>query len=290
MNPLALGLAMAAALCLAVASVIQQHAAGGEPDDLGSVRLFLRLLRNRRWLVGRAIDTAALAFQAFALAHGSLIGVQAIMTTSVVLALGLEALVGHRRVHPRELAGAAAVVIGVSVLLAVGRPTDRGHRAHLGVWVLLYGIAATGVALTAVRSRSRSTAAHGAFLLAIATGVCFALDAASLKALGGGDGAARVVVFAALFVVAAATGNVLVQRAFHLAPLNASLPVLTATTPVAGLVMGMVLFEERLQAGIAPRGIAVAAVLLLAGGALVAARAPTKDQPAMVGGGSTAGS
>jgi hypothetical protein len=288
-NPLALGLALAAALCLAVASVIQQHAAGAVADDLGSVRLFLRLLRTPRWLVGRAIDSTALVFQAFALAHGSLIGVQAAITTSVVLALVLEAVVGHRHVHHRELAGAAAVVVGVSVLLVVGRPSDHGDRAALARWFVLFGIAAVGVALMVRRSRTRATNAQGAFLLAIATGVCFALDAASLKALGEGDGAARVALFATLFVLAAVTGNVLVQRAFQLAPLNASLPVLTATTPVAGVIAGVLLFDEHFRAGMTARCIALAAVLVLAAGALVAARAPALGQPAP-GGASTAGS
>jgi drug/metabolite transporter (DMT)-like permease len=288
-NPLALGLALAAASCLAIASVIQQHAAGSVADDLGSVRLFLRLLRTPRWLVGRAIDTAALGFQAFALAHGSLIGVQAAITTSVVLALALEAVVGHREVHPRELAGAAAVVLGVSVLLAVGRPTDHGHRAGLESWAAVFGIAALGIVLVARRERTRATRARGAFLLAIGTGVCFALDAAALKALGDGGGIARVALFAALFVLAASGGNLLVQRAFQLAPLNASLPVLTATTPVAGVVVGVLLFEEHFRAGLAVRSIAAAAVAVLATGALVASRAPALGQPA-AGGGVTAGS
>jgi drug/metabolite transporter (DMT)-like permease len=239
-------------------------------------------------LVGRAIDTAALVFQGFALAQGSLIGVQAAITTSVVLALILETVLGHRRVHHLELAGAIAVVGGVSVLLAVGRPSDDGERAAVVHWVALFAIAAVGIALVAHRSRTTATKAHGAFLLAVATGVCFALDAASLKAMGEGGSAAHVLLFAAFFVLAAVTGNVLVQRAFHLAPLNASLPVLTATTPVAGVLTGALLFDERFREGAITRGVGAVAVLVLAAGALVAARAPA-GQPTL-GGGSTLGS
>ena len=275
MSPRALVLALAAAACLAIASVVHQDAARAVLHHGGAIKLFIRLLRTPKWLLGRTVDTGALILQAFALAHGSLIAVQAALTTSVVIALLLEILAG-RRVHVRELIGAGAVVIGATVLLAVGRPSDDGHRASLVVWAMVFAVAGVVVFVSSRKAHDVHHATRTASVLAVATGVCFALDAASLKALGEGGHAGRVVLFAAAFVVAALSGNILVQRAFQLAPLNASLPVLTATTPVAGVVVGAVLFHERFRSGLATRSVAFGAVVVLAGGALLAAR-PRRD-------------
>lgn len=271
MSSLAFGLSLAAALCLALASLLQHDAARAVPHDVGTLRLFFQLLRTPRWLVGRVIDTGALVLQAVALRHGSLIAVQAVLTTSVVLALGFDTLAGRRRVHRREIIGSIAVVAGVAVLLVVGRPRDHAHRSHWMAWVGFFAVVGIGVMLAAMYARGHRDPRRAASVLAVATGACFALDAASLKALAHG-GFLRFAIFGAAFALAAITGNVLVQRAFQLAPLNASLPLLTATIPVVGAIAGFVLFHERFRHGLGVRAVAAIAVLIVALGALLAAR------------------
>ena len=118
MNALSLSLALAAAACLALASVVQHDAARSVVHHGGAIRLFARLLRDPKWLLGRVIDTGALVLQGFALAHGSLIAVQATLTTSVVLALGFEAP-----------AGRAVTVIARHSCFG-SRPCSRSLRSH----------------------------------------------------------------------------------------------------------------------------------------------------------------
>jgi hypothetical protein len=273
MNAASVLLAAGAAVCLAAASVLQQQAAGAVAPDAGVVRLLWRLVRTPRWLVGRGIDTLALVLQALALARGSFIAVQATITTSVVIALAMQ----HRRdrpVEPVRLAGAAAVVLGVVVLLAGGRPEGGQTAERASMWGVAVGAVAVLVALALAAARRATNAGAVAGMLAAVTGACFALDAAALKSLHGSPG--RVVVFGLVFALAAFAGNVLVQRAFHIAPLHASLPVLTACAPIFGLFAGVLLFDERLRPGAGPRTLALLGLVLLAGGAAVAAGARTR--------------
>ena len=85
-----------------------------------------------------------------------------------------------------------------------------------------------------------------------------------ITSLGVGDGVVRVgtVVGVAGFVTTAAVGTVLAQRSFHLGELAQGLPALVAAEPVAALVIGTVLFHERVaRSGRGIAGLAGLAIL-----------------------------
>src|SRR5882724_7885400 len=90
--------ALAAAICWASASVLQQRAAASEPDT-GSLgpSLIVRLAHHRAWLVGNGADAIAYLFQFLALRRGSLALVQPLLVTSMLFALPVSARLGHRR-------------------------------------------------------------------------------------------------------------------------------------------------------------------------------------------------
>jgi hypothetical protein len=272
--------AFIAALLLGVGSVMQHRVAASVPASVGPVRLFARLLRHPRWLVGRACDLTALVLQTIAFVHGRLAVVQAITTGGVVVALGLTAALDHRRPSARELSGALSIVLGVALLLAVVGADDTGPKAAIPH---LVAAAAVGLSIAIVIARWVSVrvaaAAHpagAASLMAGATAVCFSLDAVFLKSTGlsfrVSDELARVVALAAGFVICAGLGNLLVQRSFQLGPLSASLPVVTAGQPVLGAALGAMLFAER-PSGVGGVLALVVGLLLVAVGAFTAVRA-----------------
>ena len=66
----------------------------------------------------------------------------------------------------------------------------------------------------------------------------------------------------------------LMQSAFNSAPLHASLPGVTAAEPVAGMVLGVVAFREKVPASPLIVALQVAGLLALVGGVILVARSP----------------
>ncbi len=66
----------------------------------------------------------------------------------------------------------------------------------------------------------------------------------------------------------------LMQSAFNSAPLHASLPGVTAAEPVAGMVLGVVAFREKVPASPLLVALQVAGLLALVGGVILVARSP----------------
>jgi drug/metabolite transporter (DMT)-like permease len=270
---LALACSLAAAVALGGSAVLQHAAAAGHPD-LGTFRLVLRLLRTPRWLAGRSLDLLALVLHAVALAHGPLVLVQAVLATSLLFAFGIGAVAGHHRLDASEWIAAAAVGVGLLVLLGVGHP-QRGQPPSIGDWVavgITAAIATAGVLLAAPRlSRRAQAAAFGTV-----AGMLFAVDAAFLKAALRHP---REQWLAPLhrwetlaFLATALVGNLLVARAFQRASLTASLPGVTASEPVTAIVIGLAFFSEHLRPGLPARVAEVVAVAAMVAGVLHLAR------------------
>lgn len=270
----AAALAIGAAGLYGVASVVQQRAASSiAVHEAGPFRLVSRLLRDRSWLGGKAADLGAFGLQALALAHGTLILVQALLSSGLIVALALGARLAHRRLTHREWSGSLALAAGVTLLLGVGRPGGGHLEASGRSWMLAVAITAACV-LLGLAIAHRSAAHRSGTLLALATGVAFALDGALLKNAAGavrdrGTVDLTAVVSFGGFLVAAGAGNVLIQRAFQISPLVTSLPALTATEPMVGIAFGFLLYHERLRSGALPATVEVAGAILMIVGTLL---------------------
>jgi hypothetical protein len=266
--------AVAAAVALGCATVIQHRAAAAVPLQAGgSLKLSFRLLQTPSWLVGKALDMVALGFQTLALAHAGLASVQAVLVSGVAVSLGLEAALHRRAPDHRAIIGVLALIAGTALLVAVGRPS-RGHGATAARHWLVAVVAVAVIIVVAVWVAAGASARLAGAALALATAACFALDAAFLKEVargGGRAGHSAVLICFAGFMAAAIVGNVLVQRAFQLAPLAVTMPSLTAAEPLGGLALGALLFHEHLAATGVTRWIAAFGGLLLVAGAILAA-------------------
>ena len=275
MVSLPVALAAVAAVLFAAGNNLQRHAAAKVPTvGYGPVRLIRRLLKSPRWLAGGACAVGGLLCQARALTQGGVILVQAVIASTLVYSLLMEAVVERQRPAVGQLTGSAAVVTGIVVLVGVGRPVAGGeitslwHAAPAWVTIALVG----GGAL--LRARWRPKGRRTAIALGAAAGVCFAVDAVFLRGLAAALSpfdSVTVATNAAGFAVASVVGNLAIQRGFQLAPLRHVLPAMAATEPVAAFACGWVLFGERLQPG--PVGVlsVVGGLLLMVTGVVLCA-------------------
>jgi hypothetical protein len=221
------------------------------PDaDALKARFVTRLLRQPMWLAGFALDALGYFTQAVALAFGTLIVVQPLLVTMLLFALPLGARFAGRRLAREDWRWALVLTIGIATFLVVGDPTagvDRGSGARwFAVLVVLYPIIAALVAAGAARS-----GAMRALLLGSAAGVCYGITDALTKSVvrGVDDGIGAILdnweTWALIVTIIA--GAFLQQSAYQAGGLPASLPAITGLEPVTGIMLGIVIYQERFR-------------------------------------------
>jgi drug/metabolite transporter (DMT)-like permease len=277
---------LVAALLFAVANNVQRHAASAVPQGhVGPFGLLLRLLRNPRWLGGSSAAVLALLVQAWALSQGGVILVQAVIASTLVWSLALECIVERRWPNLPQVAGGGLVAAGISVLVLIGKPGAGGEFHSLGraaiVWAVV-GLVGGGALLT---SRRRPKGRRTALVMGAAAGVCFALDAVFLRGLTAA--LSPLVLFTLLlnvagFAVASLLGNLVIQRAFQMAPLRHVLPAMAAAEPVTAFLCGRYVFGERLSSGVSGvLGVGGGLLLMVSGVVLCALGRPAPATPAL---------
>ncbi|GAB2590950.1 DMT family transporter [Streptomyces capparidis] len=266
----AVGAALAAGGCFALAGALQQAAASRRPEaEALSPRLLRGLARQPVWLAGMALAVLAYGFQSLALAFGPLSLVQPLIVSELLFAIPLAARLHRMRLGAREWTGAAAVAGGLATALAAARPYGGEPAASPGQWLLLF--AAAGAVTAAVLRGARAVRGPArASLIALAAGVVMGtqsvLLAVTVDRFGEGPGAVLTAWQTYLLVGASAAGLLLIQTAFQAGPLSASLPVIDATEPVVATVVGVTLFGEAVRTGWLAGSLAAAgAAVTLAG-------------------------
>ena len=272
-------LSLAAALCFAIGVVLQQHAAAAQPIEHHlRPSLVIRLAKRPLWLCGVAAGAIGTLVQLLALWRGALVTVQPLLVCGLLFALPINAIWLHRR-RPRtsELAAAGAVCVGLAVFLLATDPRPGRATAGAAGWVAVLG-AITAAVVVLIASSRASRGALRCGLLAAAAGVINGLSAAFAKgvarslaahwhrgALGALTGAFanwELYAFGACLLVV----TVIVQSAFQTGPIRWSLPSLTATNPVASVILGaVVLGEEVRSSDLALAGAAIGLLLVVGG-------------------------
>lgn len=281
-------LALGAALCIAIGDVIHQRSAHDVTDDsVSHLGLFRRLLRDGRWWLGSGVAGAGFALQAAALGLGSVLLVQALLVTSLLFALPINARLTHRRVTRWEWLWAALLAGAVAVIVTVGNPTAGHARAPWEAWTLVLAVLGPAVALCLIGARV-FTGAHSAVLLAVVSGTLWGLFAVLTKGVvdhllvHSWGGVLTLLRLPELYVwiVVAVAGTVVQQSSFRAGALTASLPTMTVTEPVVASVLGIVVLGETLRPGGAGWFTLIAAVAVMVVATVALAHGEAAEEPA----------
>jgi drug/metabolite transporter (DMT)-like permease len=266
-----------AAVLLGIGFVLQQYAAEQEPESrFLSWRILTDLLRKPRWLAGIGCMVAGQLLAAWSLGHLELTLVEPLLTTYLLFALILAVPMSRQAVKWSEVGGAVILCAGVA-LLSISRSTKPiglsfGSFSH---WPAAAVIAA--VAFIAVQTGHRRRGNARAILTGLGAGLVFGIqDALTRQTLQ----VLQRHPFGHLFTVwppycLLATGIVglwLMQNAFSSGPLHASLPTIAAGEPVAGIVLGIVVFGDRIQVSPGPLAIEAGGIAALIVGVVAVAR------------------
>lgn len=266
-------LAVLAAVSFAFGSVLQQRGTLDTDAAEGDPRFLAEIIRKPVWLIGAGCQGLGWVLQAVALARGTLVVVQSLCALSLVIALPLGRRLTSQHVDRRAIYGAVAALAGIVVFIAIGQPSGGTGEPSAASWWMsgLFSLIAMG-ALTLVARRHGG--APAAALFASAAGICFAYQAAVTKVfvdvVGSGIGPILTSWTTYVLVLSALTGFAIQQSALKTGFLAPALAASNATTLLASIVFGILVFDEVLAAS-THRVVGLAALAAAIGGIIVLA-------------------
>src|ERR1700754_229090 len=246
-------LALGAAFFIAIGDVIHQRSAHEVTDEpVSHIELFTRLLRDRQWWLGSVVAALGFGVQAAALGCGSVLLVQAILVTSLLFALPINARASHRRVTRWEWLWAALLAAAVVVIVTVGNPTAGHSHASWKTWTAVIVVLGPALVLCIVGAGIVKGPAS-AVLLGFVSGALWGVFAVLTKGVVDriDDGLWALLRTPELYVWAmvAIAGTAYQQASFRAGSLTASLPTMTVAEPFVGSVLGIVVLGEALRPG-----------------------------------------
>jgi drug/metabolite transporter (DMT)-like permease len=250
-------LALAAALMIGIGQVVQQQSAQGVTGErVGTIELFGRLLRDRKWWTGGLVGATGFALQAAALNFGSVVLVQALLVISLLFALLISAMANHRRITRWEGTWAVLLVAAVAVVVTVGNPQEGHARASLHAWAVVAAIMVPAVVVCAIGARIFSGSVS-AMLLGLLSGSLWGVFYVLTKGVAAqfGHGIAALLRTPELYAwgVVGISATAWVQSAFRAGPLSASLPAITVANPLVASVLGVTILGETMTKSNAAR-------------------------------------
>ncbi|WFB06088.1 DMT family transporter [Streptomyces sp. LX-29] len=248
-------LAVLTAAANATATVLQRVAAlTVPPGQTFSLRGVRRLLRSPAWSASIAVIVLAAGGQATALALGSLTLVQPILVAELPLTLIIARVFIGTPMPRGGWRACALTAVGLALALTAAAPAEGDRPVTAATWTItLIGTGAAIALCTAGALRRR----HGptrAALFATASAISYALTAALMKESThrfGEAGAPGLLTAWQTYgcVLAGAAALFLLANAMGSGPLIAAQPALTLGEAGFSLLLGAVLFGDRVRTG-----------------------------------------
>jgi drug/metabolite transporter (DMT)-like permease len=244
-------LALIAAFLFALAAALQQRGALNLPTiSLADPKSLARLAGQTMWLIGTAALLAGYVFQAAALDRGKLVIIQPLLVTTVIFALPLGYFLTKQHVGRREVIGALVIIAGLALFTYFGDPAGGNENAPNDEWVL--AIAVLGV-LSAVLLTfgSRGGLSMKAAVYGTVAGILFGLSASltkpTLDGLHESVGTMLSQWYCYALAVAGILGFVLQQVSLGTGRLAPSVATVSVANPLVGILIGILLLDERLS-------------------------------------------
>jgi drug/metabolite transporter (DMT)-like permease len=276
-------LTLLAALLIGTGFVLQQNAAQREPASrFLSLRLLTDLLRQPRWLAGIACMIGGQVLAAWSIGNLSLAFVEPLLTTNLVFALILAVPIAKASLRFWEIFGAVVLCTGVALLSASRSAKPIGLSfGSVSHWPAAAVIA--GIAFAAVHAGLRHPGRLRAMLTGTGAGLVFgiqdALTRQTLEILNANGAGAMFTTWAPYALVGAgATGIWLMQSAFNAGPLTLSLPAISAGEPLVGILLGVLVFGDRIQISPGELALQAGGIVALIVGVILVGRAPALSQ------------
>ncbi len=267
-HAVAIGSALLAAFLAAVGIVVRQRAIQGDAaNQEDPAAIVTTWVRRPSWWAGTLGAVGGYAFQALALAHGSLLLVQPLLVSALLFVLPLSARLSNQPVRVRDWCWALVLTAALTIFVLVGQPGEGHYRPSVPAWSLTLA-AAVPVVIVCVAAARRTFGRPRAMLLATAVAVLLGMIAVLTKvstrdlAVHGWLGLLAAPAPYVLIALAVAV-TVLQQSAFHAGALQTSVPTMLVGEPVVAVLLGVVILGEHLVvrgAGAVILAVAVAAM------------------------------
>src|SRR6478735_2507809 len=244
-------LALVAAFLFALAAALQQRGTLNLPTiSLADPKSFARLVGETAWLIGTLALLTGYLFQAAALDRGRLSIIQPLLVTTVVFALPLGYFLTGQHVGRREVIGAVVIIIGLGLFVYFGDPAGGKENASNLGWAIAIGLLSLLSALLLVFGRSGGLSMKAAVYGTVA-GVLFGLSSAltkpTLEFLHQSVGTMLSHWECYALAVAGALGFLLQQVSLGTGRLAPSVATVSVANPIVGILIGILLLDERLS-------------------------------------------
>ena len=244
-------LALVAAFFFALAAALQQKGALNLPEiSLRHPASLARLIGQTMWLIGTLALFTGYLFQAAALDRGRLAIVQPLLVLTVVFALPLGYVLTNQHVGRREVIGAVVVVLGLALFAIFGDPAGGRENAPGDEWAIAIAVLAlVCAALLMFGGRGGLTAKAAVYgtVAGILFGLSSALTKPTLELLHAGVEEMLSHWEPYALAVAGVLGFVLQQVSLGTGRLAPSVATVSVANPVVGILLGVVLLDERLS-------------------------------------------
>jgi uncharacterized membrane protein len=263
---MATALALIAAAIFALSTVLQQR--GGlkaPPLSLKHPASFARLGGQMTWLVGFALLVPGWILQAMALDRGRVAVIQPIFTITIVFVLPLGWWLTAQTVTTLQVLEACVVVAGLSVFIVFGDPAGGRTDAPNWQWFLSIAIIAVlcGVLLWLGGAGSRLAVRAGAYgtVAGVLSGLAATLTKPTLDLLHSA-GVTGVLENWTVYVlgIAGLLGVLLQQVALQTGKLAPAVATGSVANPLVGVLLGIVVLDERLAPPTWHKAVAFAAL------------------------------
>jgi drug/metabolite transporter (DMT)-like permease len=243
-------LALIAAFLFALAAALQQRGTLNLPTiSLADPKSFARLLGQTWWLLGTLALFVGYLFQAGALDRGRLSVIQPLLVTTVVFALPLGYFLTKQHVGRREVIGAIVILAGLALFIYFGDPAGGTQNASNRQWAVTILLLAVISVLLIVAGGggglSKKAAVYGT-VAGIMFGLSAALTAPTLDYLHQSIGTMLSHWECYALAVAGVGGFVLQQVSLGTGRLAPSVATVSVANPIVGILIGILLFDERL--------------------------------------------
>ena len=280
-------LALAAAFLFALAAALQQKGALNLPTiSLKEPGSLLRLAGQTMWLAGTAALLVGYVLQAAALDRGRLAIIQPLLVMTIVFALPLGYVLTGQHVGRRELVGAAVIVVGLAAFALFGDPAGGRENAPGSEWAVAIAVLGA-ICVVLLMFGGRGGLTMKAAVYGTVAGILFGLSAAltkpTMEFLHDGVDVLLSNWEPYALAIAGVLGFVLQQVSLGTGRLAPSVATVSVVNPIVGVLLGILIFDERFSRPTWHVVVAILSLLLALGGAVLISLAsrpgPEREAP-----------